>query len=121
MAKKIDESVLQNLMAGENPPITNTNEKEKPSPTPKQANTLEKDYPAVYLQARKYGKKDRRCVYISRGFYETICKIVNLLGDKELTIGIYIDNVLSSHFTEYSDTINQLYAARRATKLIDND
>ena len=65
------------------------------------------DYETVFLQRNEL--KARQSVYISKEIHEKVSRIVNVLGGKDLSVGGYIDNVLSQHFETYMDEINALY------------
>lgn len=128
----IDENLLRNLMAGDSykPPASlpesepenekSTDEKEERTTDKKESTTKRKkgqtDYIGTYLKPSSL--KERQGVYISREHLEIISKIVNLLGTKELTFGVYIENVLAEHFTLYQDEINTLIE-KKYSKLID--
>jgi hypothetical protein len=60
--------------------------------------------------------KARQSVYISKEIHEKVSKIVSVLGGKELSVGGYIDNVLSQHFETYMNEITELYE-KKYTKL----
>jgi|GEM_PF-1829486 len=64
-------------------------------------------YENKFLQPREL--KIRQCVYISRGVHETIADIVKRIGDRGLTVGVYIDTILQQHLQENKDEINALY------------
>lgn len=135
MAKKIipvDETLLQNLMVGGmgTAPVFQK-ETEEPAPAVEQKENKEDheerketgkrkkvlpDYKTTFLKPGNF--KQRKSTYISREYQETIYKIVNHIGNKELSIGTYIDNVLTDHFNNYADTINALYESSHPTKLI---
>lgn len=66
------------------------------------------DYKEAFLVRNNL--KDRECVYISNTLLETISQIVGVMKRKELTSGIYIENILRHHFETYKDDINKLYA-----------
>lgn len=72
------------------------------------------DYGTVFLQRGEL--KARQSVYISKEIHEKVSKIVSVLGGKELSVGGYIDNVLSQHFETYMNEINELYE-KKYTKL----
>ena len=69
------------------------------------------DYGTVFLQRNEI--KTRQCVYISREVHNKISKIVNIIADKEITVGGYIDTVLMKHLEQHKDEINELYRQRR--------
>lgn len=69
------------------------------------------DYVSVFLQKNEL--KTRHGVYISRDMYETISEIVRVIASKEVTVGGYIENVLSRHLESHKDEINELYKQDR--------
>ena len=69
------------------------------------------DYGTVFLQRNEI--KTRQCVYISREVHNKISKIVNIIADKEITVGGYIDTVLMKHLEQHKDEINELYRQQR--------
>ncbi len=64
-------------------------------------------YEGKFLQPREL--KIRQCVYISRSVHETIADIVKRIGERGLTVGVYIDTILQLHLQEHKDEINALY------------
>jgi hypothetical protein len=64
-------------------------------------------YEGKFLQPREL--KIRQCVYISRDVHETIADIVKRIGERGLTVGVYIDTILQLHLQEHKDEINALY------------
>lgn len=122
----LDESMLLNALSRrpqENirrPPDTETEasvKKEKSSSvsdTPKEnprRRRASADYGTVFLQRNEI--KTRQCVYISREVHNKISKIVNIIADKEITVGGYIDTVLMKHLEQHKDEINELYKQQR--------
>ena len=87
---------------------------EKPKEPAKQKRSNSVDYESVFLQRDEL--KARQSVYISKEIHEKVSKIVSVLGGKDLSVGGYIDNVLSQHFETYMDEINVLYD-KKYTKL----
>ena len=66
------------------------------------------DYRGKYLKRNEI--KTRQCVYISREIHNKISKIVNILAtEKGISIGGYIDTVLTQHLKEHRKAINILY------------
>lgn len=64
-------------------------------------------YETIFLQRGEL--KARQSVYISKEIHEKVSKIVSVIGGKELSVGGYIDNVLSQHFETYMNEISDLY------------
>lgn len=122
----LDESMLLNALSRrpqENtrrPPDTGTEasvkeEKNTSVPDTPKENTRRRrssaDYGTVFLQRNEI--KTRQCVYISREVHNKISKIVNIIADKEITVGGYIDTVLMKHLEQHKDEINELYRQQR--------
>ncbi|MDL2243678.1 DUF3408 domain-containing protein, partial [Bacteroidales bacterium OttesenSCG-928-J19] len=57
--------------------------------------------------------KTRECVYISREIHTKIVKLVRALEDTSITIGGYIDVVLSEHLEQHKDEINEIFRQSR--------
>jgi hypothetical protein len=95
-------------------PGEKTNVGEKPREPAKRKLCNAAGYETVFLQHGEL--KARQSVYISKEIHEKVSKIVSVLGGKELSVGGYIDNVLSQHFETYMNEINELYE-KKYTKL----
>ncbi|MDR1339262.1 MAG: DUF3408 domain-containing protein [Prevotellaceae bacterium] len=63
-----------------------------------QSRKRETDYAGVYLKKKEL--KTRQCVYISRSMHGTVSRITRMFPDSEITVGSYIDNVLTRHFEQ---------------------
>ena len=79
--------------------------------TPVRKKRQSADYGTTYLKRNEI--KTRQCVYISREIHNKISKIVNIIADKEITVGGYIDTVLLRHLEQHKDEINELYRRER--------
>lgn len=65
------------------------------------------DYTETFLKRNEI--KTRQCVYISREIHNQISRIVNVISDKEITVGGYIDTVLACHLEQHKEEIKELY------------
>ncbi|MDR1671749.1 MAG: DUF3408 domain-containing protein [Alistipes sp.] len=54
------------------------------------------------LPPARYGKS----VYIRKEHHNRIARIVTVIGDKEVSLFGYIDNVLTHHFAQFDDDID---------------
>lgn len=88
-------------------PEKKAHQEERPKETAKRKRSNTVDYETIFLQRNEL--KARQSVYISKEIHEKVSRIVNVLGGKDLSVGGYIDNVLSQHFETYMDEINALY------------
>lgn len=84
---------------------------ETPRESPVRHRKQNADYGSTYLRRNEI--KTRQCVYISREVHNKISKIVNIIADKEITVGGYIDTVLLRHLEHHKDEINELYRRER--------
>lgn len=82
--------------------------KEKESVRRKRPNA---DYGETFLKRNEI--KTRQCVYISREVHNKISKIVNIIADKDITVGGYIDTVLVRHLEQHKEEINEMYKQQR--------
>ena len=86
-------------------------EPEQPIPEPPRESGRRKrqnaDYTATFLKRNEI--KTRQCVYISREIHNQISRIANVISDKEITVGGYIDTVLACHLEQHKDEIKELY------------
>lgn len=89
----------------ESPPVEHISEKTKESP--KRKRNAQGDYGATFLQRNEI--KTRQSVYISREIHRKITKIVNTITDNEITVGGYVDTVLTQHLLANKEEINELY------------
>jgi hypothetical protein len=65
------------------------------------------DYSSLFLKRNEF--KTRQCVYISQRVHATISKIVKVISDNEITVGGYIDSILTEHLETHKDEIIELY------------
>ena len=57
----------------------------------------------------RFGKS----VYIQRKHHERISQIVHVIGNSEITLYDYIDNVLTQHFKNYNEEITHSFHIRK--------
>lgn len=55
----------------------------------------------------------RQCVYISKRNHRVLDALIRSLADKGLSIGGYIDNVITEHIEKHKAEINHLYRRER--------
>jgi len=78
--------------------------KERKEPPERKQN---ESYSTRYLQKNEF--KGRQCVYISQRIHTTVLEIVKILSDKNVTVGGYIDTILTAHFEMHRNEITELY------------
>ena len=66
-------------------------------------------YLSVFIRQTDSKARFGKHVPIRQEYHERIQKIVRVIGNDEITIFNYIDNVLSQHFESFQEDIIQLY------------
>lgn len=69
----------------------------------------ERDYAGLFLRRREPAPK--RQTYMNRQIYDKIAAILAVVAN-ELTVPVFIDNVLAEHLEQYRDIINELYESK---------
>ena len=90
-------------------PISNKQELKEPS---RRKRALP-SYKEVFVKRNEI--KHRQCVYVSYEAHSLISSLVRMLveGGDEVTVGGYIDRIITEHLQAYKDDINELYRNRR--------
>lgn len=65
------------------------------------------EYLDAFLKPRVL--KQRQSVYISQDVHEFISKVVNKLGVRNMTVGIFIDTVMIQHIKDHADELRSIY------------
>jgi hypothetical protein len=68
-----------------------------------------KDYVALFIKESNTVARLGKTVYVRKEFHDRIQKIVQVIGNNEVSLSGYIDNVLALHFENYKEDISQLY------------
>jgi Protein of unknown function (DUF3408). len=84
-------------------------EKETPREETKRKRAKSPDYESLFLADAGIPTRSGKLVSIREKYHKRIAKIVQSLGQKDVSIFSYIDNVLSHHFDTYQDEINEIY------------
>ena len=67
------------------------------------------DYKSLFIKQSDKIARTGSTVYISRENHERITKITQVIGENNVSIFSYIDNVLERHFEKYHNDIAMLY------------
>ena len=84
-------------------------EREEKEPISKRTYKKKKnnEYLDAFLKPRVL--KQRQSVYISQDVHEFIAKIVKKLGVRNMTVGVFIDTVMTQHIKEHMDELRAIY------------
>lgn len=113
----IDEQYLIAMMAKENPEETEKavpakNEKEVTEPR-KKRNRTSGDFDELFLRNSEETARLGKTIYIRKEFHERIQRICQTLGENQISLYSYIDNVLTHHFETYRDEIQERYEQKQ--------
>jgi hypothetical protein len=67
------------------------------------------DYETLFIRDSNMTARLGKTVYIRKEFHDRIQKIVQVIGENELSLFSYIDNLIANHFDMYQDDIVRLY------------
>lgn len=74
------------------------------------------DYASTFL--RNTEVKRRSVIYASDEIKRKLAHVVDMLGNGELTVTAYVDNILRNHLEIYGEEINRLHRERNFNNLI---
>lgn len=81
--------------------------------TPKEENRhkrgKEQDYESLFVKESPVTARTGKMVYIRREFHDTIQAVCRVIGENEVSLSGYIDNILAHHFETYGGEITRLY------------
>lgn len=66
-------------------------------------------YRKTFIRKSGITARTGKMVYIRRDFHDTIQAICRVIGNSEVSLSGYIDNVLVHHFETYGGEITRLY------------
>ena len=60
-----------------------------------------------------------KVVYIRKEYHDRILKILRIIGENEISLFSYLDNVLKYHFDTFQDDITRLYKEKNTDEYLD--
>ena len=69
----------------------------------------EQDYETLFIREPQTVARTGKMVYIRREFHDTIQSVCRVIGNGDVSLSGYIDNVLAHHFDTYGAEIIRLY------------
>ena len=64
------------------------------------------DYESLFICRNTL--KNRKTIYIAKELQDTMADIVMSMRNRDMTIGIYVENIILHHLETYKDEINRL-------------
>lgn len=71
------------------------------------------DYEELFLKSSEETARYGKTIYIRKEFHERIQRICQVIGDNQVSLYSYIDNVLSHHFESYKEEIREGYERKQ--------
>lgn len=108
--KEIDEeSFIASIKNSSEKPEKEKEEVKEQKPTKRKQRQKESDYITLFLADSGIKARSGKLTYIRPEYHERILKIVRVIGNDEISIFNYIDNVLTQHFEEFQEEIIKRY------------
>lgn len=85
----------------------------KREPSQKRPSASGFDYDQIFLVRNEI--KFRKAAYLSVANHDAISRIVKELGNGQLSVGGYLDLIVTAHLEQYRDRINAIYRTRRTS------
>lgn len=67
------------------------------------------DYESTFVREVGVTARIGKQVYIRREYHDLIMKIVQVIGNNEVSVFSYMDNVLTQHFEAYEDEMSEIH------------
>ena len=67
------------------------------------------DYEALFIRESNITARLGKTVYIRKEFHDRILKIIQVIGDNEVSLFSYIDNIIAHHFDNFQEDIIRSY------------
>jgi hypothetical protein len=75
------------------------------------------DYRSLFIKQSGETARLGKTVYVRREFHDRIQKIVQVIGDNDVSLFSYIDNLIAYHFETFQDDITRLYTQKNSNTI----
>jgi Protein of unknown function (DUF3408). len=127
VVEDIDETaLLQSVYEQGNPPLHKEpkNQEKKSETVPEQPKEAirpkrgkQQDYEPLFIKESNVTARLGKTVYIRKEFHDRILRIIQVIGNNEVSLFSYIDNVLVHHFDSFQDEITESYNNKNSNNL----
>lgn len=76
-------------------------------------------YEDSFFQEAQVKTRSGKVVYIRKQYHDRILKILRIIGENEISLFSYLDNVLKHHFDMFQDDIIRLYKEKNTDEYLD--
>ena len=77
------------------------------------------DYEALFFKEAQVKTRSGKVAYIRKEYHDRMMKILRMIGDNEITLFNYLDNVLEHHFNVFQDDITDLYRKKNTDEYLN--
>lgn len=113
----IDEAHLMSIMAGDTKKVVAPvvpdkgpdlpQQKNLPRDKPKVRKVLEGSYGNHFLRTHTMTRRGEKSIYIRPEYHERLSRIVQVIGEDQIPLYAYLDNILEHHFEMFEKAITQ--------------
>ena len=76
-----------------------------------------KSYEDLFIKKSDITARLGKTVYIRKEFHDRILKIVQVIGENEVSLFSYIDNMIAHHFDMFQDDIVRSYNSKNSNSI----
>ena len=69
----------------------------------------QENYESLFIKETNLTARLGKSVYIRKEYHERILKIIQVIGENEVSLFSYLDNVLTHHFQTFQNDITEIY------------
>ena len=74
-------------------------------------------YETLFIRESNITARLGKAVYIRKEFHDRILKIVQVIGNNEVSLFSYMDNIIAHHFETYQDEIIRVYHQKNSNSI----
>jgi hypothetical protein len=75
------------------------------------------DYETLFIKEVNITARLGKTVYIRKEFHDRILKITQVIGENEVSLFSYIDNIIAHHFDTFQDDIIRCYNSKNSNSI----
>lgn len=73
------------------------------------------EYEALFLRESDTTTRSGKAINIRKEYHDLLTKIVQVIGENDVSLFSYVDNVLAHHFDQYRNEIKSMYDAKNSS------
>ncbi|TJZ60069.1 DUF3408 domain-containing protein [Sphingobacterium olei] len=110
----VDEEAFMQVIAGDEPAETETEQTKPSAKTTKKSTSKPKklnkeDYCEQFFKIPNTTASKGKSVYVRQEHHDRFNRLTNIMGIDKLTIYAYLDNIIEYHFQEFGELISEIY------------